>query len=146
MADIVRLEENGVPKYIETHAQAVVGLKDTITEHIKTNAQIIFDGVVLWNDTQSYRYDIDKLTVGIQLVFSRYDKANWKELDYGFNTVTISKEVLKQYSTGQLFYAAMPDLTNAGVVKQFKVSKTHLTGTAANTDVGAYALRKIIGF
>ena len=119
---------------------------DELTDLIsKENAQIIFDGVVLWNENQSYTYDLNKLKVGIQLVFSRYDKTNWKELDYGFNTVTISKEVLKQYN-GQLFYAAMPDLANAGVVKQFKFSKTHITGTAANTDVGSYALRKIIGY
>ena len=30
MADIVRLEENGVPKYIETHIEAVKGIEKVV--------------------------------------------------------------------------------------------------------------------
>lgn len=40
MADIVRLEENGVAKYIETHAKAVLGLKEAISSGLSKGEKI----------------------------------------------------------------------------------------------------------
>lgn len=119
--------------------------KEEINEFLKTNGQIIFDGAVLWNEEQKFKYDYSKLKVGVQLVFSRYDVENWQILDYGFNTVTILKETIKSHN-GYQFYAGMPDLKNPGVVKKFRFNDFQFWGDASNMDVGAYALRKIIGF
>lgn len=110
----------------------------------KDNIQNIFDGVVLWNETQSYSYDLNKLKVGVQLVFSRYNISDWTPLNYGYNTVTITKATLQAYN-GDLFFALMPD-ANAGQIKRFRFSNNKIWGDADNSKVTGFALRKIIGY
>lgn len=99
MADIVRLEENGVAKYLETHANAVVGLLDFINNKT-TDTVVLYDGIsnakgIYFDETQNYNLDPNKELLALTIVFSRYAVGEGVK-NYAFVPRTIPGRVVRE--------------------------------------------------
>ena len=95
MADIVRLEENGVAKYIETHVNAVAGLDDFIKK--LKDYKVVFNGASLLNGSQSFSWAAADLTDELVLILSQYDDTKGEAMDAMFTVETIPKAYLSLF-------------------------------------------------
>ena len=140
MADIVRLEENGVAKYIETHVNAVVGLESMVNG----NSKVLFNGSAQLVNSDKYSYNWDELKIGIFLQFSRYDPGKGP-LDYGYADFFIPKQSIPLVET-KARYLAMPDSSQTTITKTVRITKYTIYGDDGNdTDpFNKWAVRRVI--
>jgi len=117
---------------------------EQIENSIRTPAnRTIFDGANWFLEGHSYNYNIDELTEGILLVWSRFTTGEGAQ-EFGFHETFINKHTIAMYD-GRPRYANMPDSVNT-INKSFVVTPSRIYGHAenGNNPRNAWALRKII--
>lgn len=82
MPDIVRLEENGVVKYLETVSTAIVGLDEELSK-VRLSSEVVWTGSIYFDKAAELNWNPNKkkIPLFIELVFSRY--ADGKPVNYG---------------------------------------------------------------
>lgn len=141
MADIVRLEENGVAKYIETHAEAVKGLLDFINNKA-LDTVVLYDGIsnakgIYFDETQNYPLDSNRELIALTLVFSRYAVGEGVR-DYSFSPVAIPGDIVRQFqkisptSTRHIFQWGVASSNQS--FKEIEFSKSGFGGSARNKE------------
>ncbi len=135
MADIIRLEENGVAKYVETHVKAIAGFDESKT---------LFNGAAQLVGSDKYSYNYDEMRLGVFLQFSRYDPGEGP-LDYGYSDFFIPKQSIPLIETKARFLA-MPDSGQNTINKTVRITKQTVYGDDINNSDPAnkWSLRKVV--
>lgn len=127
MADIVRLEENGVQKFLETHVKAVNGLDELLSK----TGKVIFSGASYFMETQRYSFNLDEVKESIVFVFGRYTPGTGA-LGYGYHIVEIPKSDIKKRSRKMRF--TLLGMGGTPTFKQFHVSENEVWGHKDNAE------------
>ncbi|MBO0477882.1 hypothetical protein DOK76_12440 [Vagococcus sp. DIV0080] len=141
MADIVRLEENGVTKYIETHAQAVSGLLEFINNKSQETV-ILYDGIstakgIYFDETQNYNLDPNRELLALTIVFSRYAVGEGVR-NYSFSPVVIPGDIVREFqkvspaSTRHTFQWGVASTNQS--FKEIEFTKSGFGGSARNKE------------
>ncbi len=100
MADIVQLKENGVLKYLQTHAKAVEGLDAYTLGKIQGDVVVLYDGLtsvkgIYFDDSQVYPIDASKTLISLTIVWSGYTIGGTPK-NYGGRVCTYNGEAIKK--------------------------------------------------
>lgn len=142
MAEIVRLVENGVTRYIETHVEAVVGLDG----FVGLSGEVVYSGAQLFDGNSSYSFDAEKMKQGVLLIWSRYAEGTGA-LDYGYWPVVIPKETIELYYGKSIWMPMATATAGANKVVVFPAKgkiKGHNDNLDSTNNRSQWALRKIV--